>query len=251
MKYTGPGTDLTLGLPDGHIWVSGRSASRNGIPFTANLPTEEVFTIAHKDRVDGTVRASKPLSYGSTLIDGFSVTFEHGRIVKMTPTRMPTRCSGCSIPTKARGGSAKWRSCRTARRFRSRACSTTTRSSTRTPPATSRSATPTSSRSKGGNDMSDAEFEQAGGNRSGVHVDFMIGSGELDVDGVLCERSDGAADAQRRVGFLTEVVGVVGVVGVGRVWAESVESESRKSQEESKCPESGTRPKSGLRNDLE
>jgi aminopeptidase len=84
LKYTGPGTDLTLGLPDGHMWVSGRSASRNGIPFTANLPTEEVFTIAHKDRVDGTVRASKPLSYGSTLIEGFSVTFERGRIVKMT-----------------------------------------------------------------------------------------------------------------------------------------------------------------------
>ena len=67
--------------------MSGRSASRNGIPFTANLPTEEVFTIAHKDRVDGTVRASKPLSYGSTLIDGFSVTFERGRIVKMTADR--------------------------------------------------------------------------------------------------------------------------------------------------------------------
>ena len=89
LKYTGPGTDLTLGLPEGHIWVSGRSTSRNGIPFTANLPTEEVFTIAHKDRVDGTVRASKPLSYGSTLIDGFSVTFERGRIVNMSADKNP------------------------------------------------------------------------------------------------------------------------------------------------------------------
>ena len=89
LKYTGPGTDLTLGLPEGHIWMSGRSASRNGIPFTANLPTEEVFTIAHKDRVDGTVRASKPLSYGSTLIDGFSVTFEQGRIVRMSADKNP------------------------------------------------------------------------------------------------------------------------------------------------------------------
>ena len=53
---------------------------------------------------------------------------------------------------------------------------------------------------KGGNEMSDEEFEQAGGNRSAVHVDFMIGSGELDVDGVLAERHDGTADAQRRVG---------------------------------------------------
>jgi aminopeptidase len=62
LKYTGPGTSLTLGLPREHPWVSGRTASRSGIPYTANLPTEEVFTIAHKSRVDGTVRATKPLS---------------------------------------------------------------------------------------------------------------------------------------------------------------------------------------------
>src|SRR5262249_34107404 len=55
LKYRGPGTDLTIGLPAGHIWVSGRTASRAGVPFTANLPTEEVFTMPHKDRVDGVV----------------------------------------------------------------------------------------------------------------------------------------------------------------------------------------------------
>src|SRR5581483_5564231 len=83
LKYTGPGTDLTLGLPDGHKWISGRTASLGGIPFTANLPTEEVFSIAHKDRVDGWVRSSKPLSYGGTLIDGFSLKFEGGQVVDM------------------------------------------------------------------------------------------------------------------------------------------------------------------------
>src|SRR5439155_16219645 len=83
LKYKGPGTDLTLGLPDGHVWVSGRSASRSGISFTANLPTEEVFSMAHKDRVDGWVRASKPLSYGGTLIEGFSLRFSGGEVVEV------------------------------------------------------------------------------------------------------------------------------------------------------------------------
>ncbi len=185
LKYTGPGTDLTLGLPEGHVWVSGRSVSRGGIPFTANLPTEEVFTIAHKDRVDGTVRASKPLSYGSTLIDGFSVTFERGRIVTMTaeknadtlqrlldtdegarrlgevalvPHSSPISQSGLLYyNTLFDENAASHVALGNAYKFTL----------------------------KRGNDMSDEEFEQAGGNRSGVHVDFMIGSGELDVDGVL------------------------------------------------------------------
>src|SRR5262249_7104120 len=52
LKYTGPGTSLTIGLPDGHLWVSGRSATRSGIPFVPNLPTEEVFTMPHAQRVE-------------------------------------------------------------------------------------------------------------------------------------------------------------------------------------------------------
>src|SRR4029450_12698347 len=86
LKYTGPGTDLTIGLPAGHVWVSGRSSSRAGIAFTANLPTEEVFTMPHKDRVDGTVTSSKPLSYGGTMTDGFSLCFSAGQVVKLTAT---------------------------------------------------------------------------------------------------------------------------------------------------------------------
>jgi aminopeptidase len=61
--------------------VGGRSTSASGIRFAPNLPTEEVFTMPHKDRVDGTVRSTKPLSYGGTLIEGFSVTFAEGRVV--------------------------------------------------------------------------------------------------------------------------------------------------------------------------
>src|SRR5581483_8952269 len=87
LKYRGPGTDVTIGLPSGHEWVSGRSVSRSGIPFAPNLPTEEVFTMPHKDRVDGTVRSSKPLSYGGTLIENFTLTFAEGRVVGVTAER--------------------------------------------------------------------------------------------------------------------------------------------------------------------
>jgi aminopeptidase len=197
LKYTGPGTNLMLGLPEGHIWMSGRSTTRSGILFTANLPTEEVFTIAHKDRVDGVVRATKPLSYGSTLIDGFSVTFERGRIVNMTadknadtlqrlldtdegarrlgevalvPHSSPISQSGLLYyNTLFDENAASHVALGNAYKFTL----------------------------KDGNEMSDAEFEQAGGNRSGVHVDFMIGSGELDVDGVL---GNGTAEPLMRRG---------------------------------------------------
>ena len=82
LHYTAPGTDLMLGLADGHAWMGGASTSRNGITCTPNIPTEEVFTTPHADRVNGTVRASKPLVHMGTLIDGIEVRFEEGKIVE-------------------------------------------------------------------------------------------------------------------------------------------------------------------------
>jgi hypothetical protein len=67
--------------------VSGQSASRSGITFVANLPTEEVFTIADRARVDGTVRATKPLSYGGMLIEDFTLTFAQGRVINVAAAR--------------------------------------------------------------------------------------------------------------------------------------------------------------------
>jgi aminopeptidase len=197
LKYTGPGTSLTIGLPLGHIWVGGRSTSVSGIRFAPNLPTEEVFTMPHKDRVDGTVWSTKPLSYGGTLIEGFSLTFAKGcvvdvkaakgedvlrRLVKMdagaarlgelalVPHTSPVAQTGVLFyNTLFDENAASHVALGAAYKFTLR----------------------------GGESMSDEEFEDAGGNRSAAHVDFMIGSPDLDVDGVL---ADGTVEPVMRRG---------------------------------------------------
>ena len=75
------GTNLTVKLPKNHIWASGKDVTQSGIEFVANIPTEEVFSMPHKYGVDGIVYASKPLNYGGTLIEDFSITFKEGKII--------------------------------------------------------------------------------------------------------------------------------------------------------------------------
>ncbi len=87
LHYSGPGTDLTIGLADGHEWQGGASTAKNGITCNPNIPTEEVFTTPHARRVEGHVASTKPLSYQGTLIDGIAVRFEGGRIVEAKATR--------------------------------------------------------------------------------------------------------------------------------------------------------------------
>jgi aminopeptidase len=87
LHYIGPGTNLTIGLADGHEWQGGASTAKNGITCNANIPTEEVFTTPHARRVSGHVVSSKPLSYQGTLIDNIAVRFEEGRIVEARASR--------------------------------------------------------------------------------------------------------------------------------------------------------------------
>lgn len=87
LHFRGPGTDLRVGLAEGHLWCGGAEAAKNGIVCNPNIPTEEVFTTPHALRVEGVVRASKPLAYGGTLIEDIAVRFEGGRIVEANASK--------------------------------------------------------------------------------------------------------------------------------------------------------------------
>ena len=189
LRYTGPGTDLTLGLPKNHVWMGGGGRAANDAEFIANIPTEEVFTAPHRERADGTVSSTRPLSYAGTLIDGFSLTFSGGKVVEvkakqgeealrrlidtdegsarlgevaLVPHGSPISASGVLFYNTLFDENA---SCHLA----------------------VGRAYPTSV--AGGAEMSPDELKAAGANHSLTHVDFMIGSGELDIDGLTADGS--------------------------------------------------------------
>lgn len=84
LHYTAPGTDLTIELPEGHIWCQAGAVNGKGVPFLANIPTEEVFTAPLKSGINGKVSSTKPLSYGGNLINNFTLTFENGKVIDFT-----------------------------------------------------------------------------------------------------------------------------------------------------------------------
>jgi aminopeptidase len=185
LTYQGPGTSLRIGLPEGHTWVAGRSFSRSGIEFAPNLPTEEVFTIAHRERVEGVVQATKPLSYGGTLIEGFTLRFEGGRVVNVTADRGHDVLRQLVDTDDGAGRLGE-----VALVPHSSPISQTGRLFYNTlfdENAASHVALGSAYKFTldGGEAMDEDAFARAGGNRSAVHVDFMIGSGALDIDGTL------------------------------------------------------------------
>lgn len=192
-----PGTDLEVGLPKGHIWHGGAAVSASNIIFNPNMPTEEVYTSPHKYHVNGTVSSTKPLNYGGQLIDEFQLTFKEGKVVDfqaksgeealknlldadegarrlgemaLVPDASPISQSGLIFYNTLFDENA---SCHIAL---GKAYPTTV---------------------ENGEDMSEEELDKNGINDSMVHVDFMIGSDKIDIDGI---KADGTAEAVFRNG---------------------------------------------------
>lgn len=197
LHFTGDGTDLTVGLPQGHIWEGGGDTHSSGKMFFPNMPTEEIFTMPHRDRVNGTVTATKPLSYAGNIIDDFSVSFADGRVtgfeagqggdvlqdlidtdegakhlgeVALVPNSSPISQTGILFFNTLFDENA---ACHIAL---GRAYAKTIQN---------------------GGDMDEDQFMEAGGNISQTHVDFMIGGAGVDIDGIT---TDGQREPLMRQG---------------------------------------------------
>src|SRR3954467_12043035 len=81
LRYRGPGTELEVGLIEGHRWLAGRNRTEDGRPHVANMPTEEVFTSPHRMRAEGTVRATMPFALSGGVVEGLELRFAGGEIV--------------------------------------------------------------------------------------------------------------------------------------------------------------------------
>ncbi|MCG7391730.1 aminopeptidase [Microvirga sp. ACRRW] len=197
LHFKGPGTDLRVGLAEGHKWAGGSGKTKTGIVCNANIPTEEVFTTPHKDRVDGHVTSTKPLSYNGTLIQDIQVKFESGRIVeakartgeavlnKVLDTDEGARRLGevalvpFSSPISQSG-----------LLFLNTLFDENASSHIALGQAYSKCI-------RDGGGMSEEELASRGANKSLIHIDWMIGSDKVDVDGI---HQDGTSEPLMRGG---------------------------------------------------
>jgi len=197
LHYSAPGTDFTLGLPAGHKWISAQTMAQNGIPFTANLPTEEVFTLPDRNRADGVVTSTFPLSYGGTLIEDFQVTFENGRVTKVTAKKgeaILQKLVDTDEGSRRLGEVALVPASSPIAQRKHLFYNTLFDENASCHIAIGRAYRFTL---VGGEELSEEEFMAQGGNTSLNHVDFMIGSPKMNIDGI---KKNGASEPVMRKG---------------------------------------------------
>ncbi|MFQ0815037.1 peptidase M29 [Brucella anthropi] len=197
LHFKGPNTDLTVGLADGHEWHGGASTAKNGITCNPNIPTEEVFTTPHALRVEGHVTSTKPLSHQGTLIENIAVRFQGGRIVEAKASR------GEEVLNKVLDTDEG------ARRLGEVALvphSSPISQSGLLFYNTLFDENAASHIALGqcyskcfidGAKLTPEQIRAQGGNSSLIHIDWMIGSGEIDVDGI---NADGTREPVMRGG---------------------------------------------------
>ncbi|MFF2483391.1 aminopeptidase [Paenibacillus sp. NPDC058071] len=187
LHYTAPGTDLTIELADKHLWVAAGSINEQNVPFMANMPTEEVFTVPLKTGVNGYVSSTKPLSYGGNIIDRFKLTFENGRIVKVEAEEGEAILQQL-VDTDE--GSHYLGEVALVPHFSPISQSNILFYNTLFDENASNHLAIGSGYAfnvEGGKTMTAEELAANGVNDSITHVDFMIGSEEMDIDGILAD----------------------------------------------------------------
>ncbi len=189
LLFTGPGTELKVGLPEGHIWKGGSQKTIKDLLFTANLPTEEVFTLPHKERVNGKVSATFPLNYRGMFIDKFWLRFSEGKVVeygaetgeneldRILDTDQNARFLGevaivPHITPIAQSGLIFINTLYDENASNHLALGNAFRHTL-----------------AGGSEMTEEEFLELAEITSMVHADFMFGSEEMDVDGIFADGS--------------------------------------------------------------
>src|SRR5579863_840664 len=184
LHYRGPGTDFRLGLADDHLWLGGGTTAANGLYCIPNMPTEEIFTTPHKDRAEGTVRATKPLSYQGTMIEGIAVRFERGRIVEARATRGEEVLRNLIATDDGAGRLGEVALVPHSSPIASSGLiffNTLFDENAASHIALGQAYT---SCLRGGDTLSSEQLAARGANDSLIHVDWMIGSDRLDIDGI-------------------------------------------------------------------
>lgn len=184
LHYTAPGTDITIGLPENHIWIGGPNQSSDGRPFVANMPTEEVFSAADANNINGYISSTKPLSYAGNTLNNMKFTFENGRVIKATAEEgndVLQKLLQTDAGVKSLGEVALVPDPSPISQSKITFFNTLFDENASNHLALGAAY---AFSIEGGTKMTEEQLKAAGLNRSQAHVDFMVGSSQMNIDGI-------------------------------------------------------------------